>query len=118
VNEKCEEKHNEKCEEKQVEKSNAAKGTEANKQKPPSGSLYTAISHNALADTGSSAELFYLDSGASDHIIPSRDSLRAYQKFAKPVEISAANGEKIYAYGSGTLCVAMSANSLGREADI
>ena len=34
MNEKCEEKHNEKREEKQVEKSNAAKGTEANKQKP------------------------------------------------------------------------------------
>jgi len=35
MNEKREEKHNKKCEEKQVEKSNTAKGTEANKQKPP-----------------------------------------------------------------------------------
>jgi len=114
-NEKFKEKHNKKHEEKQAEKSNMVKGTEANKQKPPSGSLYTAISHNALADTGSSAELFYLDSGASDHIIPLRDSLRAYQKFAKPTEIyiSAANSERIYAYSSGTLHVATSANSLG-----
>jgi len=39
-------------------------------------------------------------------------------KFAKPVEISAANGGEIYAYGSGTLRVATSANSLGQEANI
>ena len=76
------------------------------------------MSYNALADTGSSAEVFYVDSGASDHLIPSRDNIHAYQEFAKPVEISAANGGKIYAYGSGTLRVATSANSLGREADI
>ena len=77
-----------------------------------------SISHNALAETGNSAELFYLDSGASNHVIPSRDNLHAYQKFAKPVETSAADGKKIYAYGSGTLRVATSANSLGREVGI
>jgi len=62
--------------------------------------------------------MFYVDSGGSDHLIPSRDNLHAYQKFAKPVKISAANGRTIYAYGSGTLGIATSANSLGREADI
>ena len=62
--------------------------------------------------------MFYANSGASGHLIPSRDNLHAYQKFAKPVEIPAANGGKIYAYGSGTLCVATLPNSLGREADI
>jgi len=62
--------------------------------------------------------MFYVDSGASGHLIPSRDNLHAYQKIAKPVEISAANGGKICAYGSGALRVATSANSLGREADI
>jgi len=35
-----------------------------------------------------------------------------------PVEISAANGEEVYAYGSGTFRVATSANDLGREGDI
>ena len=110
---------NEKREEKQVEKSNAAKGMEeVNKQRPPSGVLYTAMSQNALPDTGSSAEMSYVDSGALDHLIPLRDTLHAYPKFAKPVVISAANGGKVYAYGSGTLCAAMSANSLGQEADI
>jgi len=69
---------------------------------------YTAMSHNALADTRSPAEKFYVDSGASDHLIPSRDNLYAYQKFVKPVEVSAANGVKISAYGSGTLRVATS----------
>ena len=33
----------------------------------------------------------------SDHLIPSRGDLGAYKKFAKPVEISAAGGGKIYA---------------------
>jgi len=54
----------------------------------------------------------------SDHLIPSRDNLHAYQKCARPVGISAANGGKVYAYSSGTFRVATSANKLGREADI
>ena len=49
---------------------------------------------------------FCIDSRASDYLIPSRGDLGAYNKFAEPVEISAAGGGKIYAYGSGTLQVA------------
>jgi len=91
---------------------------EVNKQRPPTGVLYTAMSHNAVADTGSSAEMFYVDSGASDHRIPLQDNLHAYRNFGKPVEISEANGGKINAYGSRTLGVATPANSPGQEADI
>ena len=117
--EKKDRTHNEKREGKQVEKSNAAKGMEeVNKQRPPTGVLYTAMSHNAVADTGGSAEMFYVDSGASDHLIPLQDNLHAYRNFAKPVKISEANGGKINAYGSRTLCVAPSANSPGQEADV
>jgi hypothetical protein len=55
---------------------------------------------------------------ASDHLIPSKENLHAYRKFDKPVEISAADGGKIYAYGSGTLRVTTSANGLEREAEL
>jgi len=55
---------------------------------------------------------FYVHSKASYHLIPSRGDLHTYQKFAKPIEISAANGGKIYAYSSGTLQVATSAHGL------
>lgn len=37
---------------------------------------------------------FYIDSGASDHLIPSKGNLYAYQKFRNS-EISPTNGEKI-----------------------
>jgi hypothetical protein len=88
---------------------------EANKTKSLSGTLYTAVSHNALASTGNLNENSYVDSGASDHLIPSRGDLHAYRKFEKPVEISAANSGKICAYGSGT---ATSANGLEQEVDL
>jgi hypothetical protein len=42
--------------------------------------------------------------------------LHAYQKFAMPLEISATNGNKIYAYGSGDLRVVTLANGLESEA--
>jgi Zinc knuckle len=81
--------------------------------KPASGTSYNAISQSVLLATGDSTETFYVDSGASDHLTPSRGELCAYREFAKPVETSAAeSGEIYYAYGSGTLCVATSANGL------
>ena len=56
--------------------------------------------------------MFYVDSGASGHLIPSRDNLHAYPK---PVGILAANGGKTYAYSSGTSRMGTPANGLGRE---
>jgi len=41
------------------------------------------VSHNTLASTGDLNENFYVDSGASDHLIPSRGDLHAYRKFEK-----------------------------------
>ena len=113
------EKKDDKSGEKQDNKSKATKeNEEANKTKSSSGTLYTAVSHKALASTGDSNEKFYIASGASDHLIPSRGDLHAYRRFEKPVEISAADGGKIYAYGSGTLRMATSANGLEREVDL
>jgi hypothetical protein len=62
------------------------------------------------------SDIFYLDSGASYHLVPSQGMLHAYQKFAMPLEISATNGNKIYAYGSGDLRVVTLANGLESEA--
>ena len=70
------------------------------------------------ASTGDLSDIFYLDSGASYHFIPSRGDLHAYQKFATPVEIAATNGGTIYAYGSGTLQVATLVNGLERQVDL
>ena len=102
--EKKDEKRDEKEEDKRDDKSKLAKGNEeASSSKAPLGRLYTAVSHNTLVGT---EEPLNIDSGASDHLVPSRGDLHAYKKLAKLVGISAADGGKIYAYGSGTLRVA------------
>ena len=78
--EKKDEKHDEK-EDKRDDKSKPAKGNEeASSSKAPSGAVYTAVSRNALSSTGG---LLNIDSGASDHFIPSRGDLGACKKFAK-----------------------------------
>jgi Zinc knuckle len=50
-----------------------------NRTKSSSEVLYTVVFHNALASTGNSSENFDVDSGASDHLIPSRGDLHAYR---------------------------------------
>ena len=55
---------------------------------------------------------YYIDLGASQHLIPTRVDLHAYQEFLKPVEITAANGGVVYAYGSGTLKISSLAKGL------
>jgi len=62
--------------------------------------------------------MFYVDSGASDHLVPSRGRLRAYKEFAGPVERAAADNGKVYAQGTGTLRMTASVNGLEREADL
>jgi hypothetical protein len=76
-----------------------------------SGPLYTAISCGALLANGGLVDSFY-------HLISLQGELRAYKEFAKPVEISAADSGKIYAYGTGTLRVAAFANGLEQEEDL
>ena len=73
--EEKDEKHDEK-EDKRNDKFKLAKGNEkASSSKAPSGTLYTAVSHNALVSTEEPLNTFYIDSGASDHLIPSRGDL-------------------------------------------
>ena len=117
--EKRDEKRNEKRYNKRDEKSKPAKGSEeTNKPKiPASGTLYTAV-YEAQASVRHSGNTFYIDSGASHHLIPTRGDLHAYEKFTTPMEIAAADGGKIYAYGSGTLRVATTVNGLERQEDL
>src|SRR5258706_7716452 len=53
---------------------------------------------------------FYIDLGASDHLVPSKGDLRADRVFEQLVEIAVANSGKIYAYGTGYLRVATPAS--------
>jgi hypothetical protein len=77
----------------------------------------TAVSHNALTSDDDAIAVFYVDSGASYHI-PTHGDLHNGEKFADPAEITAAIGEKLYAYSSGTLRVARSASDQKHEAEI
>ena len=89
-------------EEKKDDKPKTEKGKEVtDKLKASSGLMYTAVS--TLNDE--SANVYYIDSGASQHLVPTQSDLQTYQEFSTPVEIAAANGGVVYAYGSGMLKV-------------
>ena len=45
-------------------------------KKPPSGALYTAISHAPVPTDGGLTDSFYVDSGAFDYLVPSNADLR------------------------------------------
>ena len=67
----------------------------------PSGTLYTAVAHAARVTAKEGlTDCFYVDSGASDHLIPSKGDLRAYIEFEQPAEIAATNRGKIYDDGN------------------
>ena len=61
---------------------------------------------------------YYINSGASKHLIPSKVYLRSYREFDKPVEISVANDRQILAYSSGHLQVATLVNSQECKVDL
>ena len=55
---------------------------------------------------------YYIDSGASNHLVPSKGVLHTYKEFADPVVIGMANNGKIQAYGTGMLQIVSSVNGL------
>jgi hypothetical protein len=71
-----------KPEEKQEEKPKLGKEPEKSEKstskKPPSGTLYTAMSYSAILTNEELTDTFYITSGASDHLIPSKNDLHAY----------------------------------------
>jgi len=86
-------------------KADASQSKGVSMKKPPSGTLYTAMAYTGMcADDGPTAK-YYVDLGASKHLIPSKVYLQSYREFSKPVEISVANDGQILAYGSGHLWV-------------
>jgi len=67
--------------------------------------LYTAVSCKAMVSISDSKEMYYVESGALDHLTLHKAIYIANQKFNKPIDIPAANGGWICTYGSGTLWV-------------
>jgi len=99
-------------------KANASQSKGVSMKKPPSGTLYTAMAYTGMcADNGPTAK-YYVNSGASKHLIPSKVYLRLYREFGKPVEISVANDRQILAYGSGHLWVVTLINSQECKVDL
>ena len=64
--------------------------------------LYTAVARTTIPTKEGLTGCFYVDSGASDHLTPSKGDLHAYREFEQPVEVVAANSGEIYAYGTGS----------------
>jgi hypothetical protein len=112
-----EDKPEEKRDEKPKPRKELEKSEKSTSKLPPSGTLYTAMSHGALLANRKLINTFYIDSGASDHLIPSKTEHHAYQEFERPVEISAADSGTIYAYSTGSLCGIIS-NGLERAEDL
>ena len=63
-------------------------------------------------------DCFYIDLGASNHLVLSKGDLRLYREFDRPVEITATNIGKIHTYGTGHLQLATSASSIEWEVDL
>ena len=87
--------------------------------KPSSNAVFTAfVNASIIANTATDSltEVFYVDSGASAHLVPSVYGLRNYTEFASPLEIAAANNGKIYAYGLGTVRVVSRVDGVDHEA--
>ena len=84
-------------------------------KKHPSGTRYTAVAHTTVPAKEGLTDSFYIDLGASDHLVPSKGDLRADRVFEQLVEIAVANSGKIYVYGAGYLRVATPASGVERR---
>ena len=78
------------CPTKWDEKS-TTQGKASSAKKPPSGTLYTAVAHTTVPAKEGLTNCFYIDLGASDHLVPSKGDLRADRVFEQLVEIAVAN---------------------------
>jgi len=82
----CPDKQDEKRDEKSKSGKEGEKSEPSTSKKPPTGTLYTAISHAGSVAHRGLANTFYVDSGASDHLVPSRGELRAYKELLRLLE--------------------------------
>ena len=76
-------------------KADASQGEGASTKEPPSRTLYTAMAHTGMCADDELTAKYYVDSGASEHLIPSKVYLRSYREFDKPVEIAVADDGQI-----------------------
>jgi len=67
-------------------KADTSQGEGASTKKPLSGTLYTAMAHTGMCADDELTAKYYVDSGASEHLIPSKVYLRSYREFDRPVE--------------------------------
>src|SRR5882757_8923112 len=65
--------------------------------------MFTAIVNSSVLATDTLTNSFYIDSGASAHLVPMKCGLRNYIKFVSPFEIVVVNNGKILVYGSSTV---------------
>ena len=101
----------------EASKAEASKGSKTDgsttaKSSASSDAVFTVLAGDSLKD------FFYIDPGASAHLVPSQSGLRSYVEFSSPLEIPAANNGKILTYGSGTARVSASVDGVEREADL
>src|SRR5258706_16435579 len=97
------------------DETSTTQGKASSAKKPPSGTLYTAVAHTTVPAKEGLTDCFYIDLGASDHLVPSKGDLRADRVFEQHVEIAVANSGKIYAYSTGYLRVATPASGVERR---
>lgn len=83
-------------------KTKAAKPDALKLPKGPSNAVFTTMVNLLVLVMESFTKPFYINSGASAHIMPTKCGLCDYVEFNCPVEIAAANDRKIHAIGSGT----------------
>ena len=68
------------AEERETGKAISSKAEATTAEKRPSGTLYTATSHTTtLSGEEGKTDYFHLNSGASDHLVPSKADLRLHR---------------------------------------
>ena len=65
-----------------------------------------------------SASQWYIDSGASQHMINSKDAMVHYQDFASPEFVRMGNNYEIKTYGKGNMWIEVKAIGVYRPAEL
>ena len=71
-----------------------------------------------ISSNAGSASQWYIDSGASQHMTNSKDSMVHYQEFLSPEIVRMGNNYEIKAYGKGNIWIEVNANSVYNPAEL
>ena len=58
-----------------------------NKNRGQAGTLYTAVSQTTLLANKKTTDYYYINLGASDHLVPLKGKLHTYKEFASPSKL-------------------------------